>query len=110
MEILGLAGSRTAGPLGAASSDPWLTQLHTRLTASALRCYPAQARRFRQEGTAWIAFCLDPRGAPRALALQSSSGSALLDAAALDCVLPNAAPLPPRAGCFSLPVRFTLPR
>ena len=80
--------------------------LMARLTAAALRCYPAEAVRFRLSGEARLSFCLGDDGRASAVAVARSSGSEVLDRAASDCVLPGALPLPGAAGCYELPVRF----
>lgn len=80
--------------------------LASRLAAAALRCYPASAVRFRLRGEALLAFCLGEDGVARSSGLVRSSGSPLLDRAALECVLPGALPVPGAAGCYELPVRF----
>jgi protein TonB len=82
------------------------SELAARLAAAARRCYPAAAVRFRLRGEALLAFCLGEDGAARSVAVARSSGSPLLDRAALECVLPGALPAPGAAGCFELPVRF----
>jgi outer membrane biosynthesis protein TonB len=84
-----------------------LAQLHARLQASADRCYPAAARRYRVGGEALLHFCSDGRGGFDSTSLARGTDSALLDTAATDCVLPGAAPLPTGlGGCFTVPVRF----
>jgi protein TonB len=82
--------------------------LSRRLQEGALRCYPPAARRFRQQGEAKVRFCLDGAGALREAAVAASSGSALLDRAASECVVPGAAPFGPETfgRCFTVPVRF----
>jgi len=42
----------------------------------------------------------------RALSLEGSTGSAVLDRSALECVVPGAQPLSGFEGCFLVPVRF----
>ncbi len=83
-----------------------LGELHRRLAEAARRCYPAAARRFQLQGEVPVHFCLDAHGAATALRLEGSTGSPLLDASALECVVPGAAPLPALPGCFLVPVRF----
>lgn len=82
--------------------------LSRRLQEGALRCYPSAARRFRQLGEAQVRFCLDGAGALREATVAVSSGSALLDHAASECVVPGAAPFGPETfgRCFTVPVRF----
>jgi TonB family protein len=102
MDALEVAGG---GP-GQAAFDP--AALHSKLAASAQRCYPAAARRFSLTGEAQLEFCLDENGALGSHTLTHSSGQSLLDSAALDCVLQGAQPFPAEAfgGCYSVPVRF----
>src|SRR5262245_9605825 len=78
---------------GAQTGPSVLSVLASRLAAAALRCYPAAAVRFRLRGEALLAFCLREDGASRSVSLVRSSGSPLLDRAALECVLPGALPV-----------------
>jgi TonB family protein len=98
-------GSGPAAP-GGGGPSPALAALHQRLAAAALRCYPEAARRFRTRGEVVVSFCLDPAGHARQVTPVASSGSALLDRAATDCVLPGALPMPGAAGCYRVPVVF----
>ncbi len=103
----GTAGGSAGGPGGTgAASMSLLTELHRRLAEAARRCYPAAAQRFRLQGEVPVHFCLDGQGVATALSLQGSTGSALLDRSALECVVPGAEPLPAVAGCFLVPVHF----
>lgn len=83
--------------------------LQMRLAQAALRCYPPEAARFRLHGKASLAFCLSGGGEPSGVRVAQSSGSSLLDHAAVDCILPGAEPLPRRAGCYTVPVVFVRP-
>ena len=112
------AGASPSTPLGTSSgggggspgaSGPDLTALHQRLAEAAQSCYPAAARRLRLSGQLELAFCASADGRASNPSLGSSSGSELLDRAALDCLLDRAAPLPVRSGCFRVPVRFGMP-
>ena len=102
------------GPLTPALSPPEVreafdvTALHAALAESARRCYPAAAKRFHLTGEAQLAFCLDASGGLKSTTLASSTGQSVLDAAAKDCVIAGAMPLPARAagGCYTVPVRF----
>lgn len=101
------------GPEGAGAPAPPIDDaalVHARLADAARRCYPAAARRFRQQGTVTLSFCADHSGGVTHAAIKTSSGASLLDTAALGCVLPAAAPLPPEAAshCYAVPVRFDL--
>jgi periplasmic protein TonB len=79
-----------------------------RLKAVAGRCYPDRAATFQIEGTVRLSFCVDPQGKPVGTRLVRSSGSKLLDDAALDCVVRGAAPFTPPGACFAVPVAFVL--
>jgi len=61
------------------------------------------------KGEVVLSFCLDAAGAATSVAPVTSSGSALLDRAATDCVLPGALPVPDAAGCYRVPVVFGAP-
>ena len=64
-----------------------------------------------QQGTTRLRFCIGDKGEPRAAEVVNSSGSALLDSAAVDCVLPSAMPFPAISRpCVTVPVRFELQR
>jgi len=106
----GGSGAAAPGPgssAGGGSGVPPSTNLlMARLSAAALRCYPAEAVRFHLSGEARLSFCLGDDGRASAVAVARSSGSEVLDRAASDCVLPGALPLPGAAGCYELPVRF----
>jgi TonB family protein len=111
----GLAAEPAGGSPGPAVHGPAPAQpsfdaaaLHARLADSAQRCYPAAARRFGLTGQATVDFCLDASGALSSTALSLSTGQALLDTAARDCVVKGALPFPTEAagGCYSVPVRF----
>lgn len=100
-----LAREALAPPKPAA---PDLAPLIRKLQAAAARCYPEGAKRFRQSGVATVEFCLDAQGALLRSSVRGTSGSALLDDAATQCVLPGALPAGAAVGkgCFTLPVRF----
>lgn len=106
----GEPGGGGSGPGGLAvpgtGGGSQLGELHRRLAEAAVRCYPAAAGRLRLRGTVPVRFCLDAQGTASALSLVGTSGSALLDRSALECVVPGAEPLPALPGCFEVPVRF----
>jgi TonB family protein len=104
-----VADAAGSGTVSTGPSDARIAELHARLAASAERCYPAQARRFRQTGEVTLKFCL-ASGAADQISLDGSTGSPLLDEAARTCVLDGARPLPEITGCFAVPVRFGPPR
>ena len=92
-----------AGPSAAV-----LALVHERLAQGAKRCYPPAAQRFRQSGVVTVGFCATATGGVERIAVDATSGSALLDQAATSCVVPGANPLPLEAAgaCFRLPIRF----
>lgn len=83
-----------------------LSELHQRLASAARRCYPSTANRLRQRGTVQLHFCLTPQGSASISQLEGTTGSALLDRAALECVLPRALPAPDMDGCYDVAIRF----
>lgn len=101
------AASPTPGASEAAA-EALALEVHARLRAAARECYPAQARRFRQQGRVPVNFCVASGGGPERVVV-SPSGQALLDEAAEGCVLRRAAPFPPRASgqCFAVNVEFS---
>jgi TonB family protein len=102
------AGAESSGAegQGAVLRGSRLGELHHRLAEAAARCYPQAARRFRLQGEVPVHFCLDAAGTATALSLEGSTGSALLDRSALECVVQGAAPLSGFEGCFLVPVHF----
>lgn len=58
------------------------------------RYYPQRARQLRQEGQPIVRMVIDPQGQAKQIAIESSSGVALLDEAALEIVR-RAQPFPP---------------
>lgn len=110
LEAAGPAAAMEASASGLAPgsgvADARLGELHRRLAEAAARCYPEAARRFRLTGEVPLRFCLDGRGTAKAVSLEGSTGSPLLDRSALECVVPGAEPLSGFEGCFLVPVRF----
>ncbi len=96
------------GVPGAEPSAELIAAVQARLAQGAARCYPPAALRFRQTGVVSVGFCASGSGELEQILVNNSSGSALLDQAAVDCVVPSANPLPLAAAgaCFRLPVRF----
>jgi protein TonB len=92
----------------APTPDPGIeSELHARLQSNATRCYPSASRRFHEQGTSEVSFCITDSGQLSSGTLVRSSGSERLDHAALDCVIGTSEPFPAARGrCFSLPVRF----
>jgi TonB family protein len=108
-EPSGPAEVAAQGPAAAAAAKTFdVTSLHAALAESARRCYPAAAKRYHLTGEAQVDFCLDAVGALTSLKLSKPTGQDLLDAAARECVVASAMPLPSEAagGCFTVPVRF----
>lgn len=88
--------------------DPSIAaEVHARLARAANDCYPAQARRFRQQGQVPVSFCVEGSGAASKVVV-TSSGAALLDEAARGCVMQRAEPFPAAAAgsCFVVKVEF----
>jgi len=103
----GASPAREGGGAGSGGGvDPRLAELHRRLAEAAARCYPPAAQRLRLQGEVPLRFCLDAHGGASGLSLLGTTGSALLDRSALECVVPGAEPLPALAGCFQVAVRF----
>lgn len=105
--------SNDAAPsiVGTASDESDIANLvYTRLVEAAEGCYPPAARRFHQQGTVQLSFCIGDAGQVTRATVLRSSGIELLDRAAQGCVLLRAQPLPASASdrCFELPARFGL--
>jgi len=106
-------GEDSEGPgLGGGGAAPAidLSPFVARLQESANRC-GAVARRGRnphrgQGPVGMVRFCVDPDGSPTAVSLVDSTGDPALDRAAMDCVVPGAAPLPRVDRCLVVPLRF----
>jgi periplasmic protein TonB len=69
--------------------------------------YPPEARRHGIEGATLVEFTIDPDGSIKTLRLVTSSGSPLLDTAALETVH-AAAPLPRHSSALRIPITFRL--
>jgi TonB family protein len=86
-------------------------EIARRLRSAAAICYPYAAVRSNLEGTTRLRFCIGEKGEPREVQVVGSSGAQVLDSAAVDCVLPSAAPFPATSRlCVTVPVRFELQR
>ena len=83
-----------------------LDEIHRRLALAAPGCYPGPARRFGWEGTATLRFCVGPGGEATQVQVAQSSGRALLDQAAADCVVREAQPFPAVKECLVVDVHF----
>ncbi len=102
-----LSGEDATGLHGTGSlTSHRLLELHQRLASAARRCYPGTAHRLRQRGTVQLHFCLSPQGTASTSTLEGTTGSGLLDRAALECVLPGALPAPGMPGCYDVAIRF----
>lgn len=104
-------GAPAAGTgMASASAASLLDVLQRRLAWSAARCAPASAVRRSRHGVPGVPlhFCLDASGRPSGVGLLGTTGSEQLDAAARDCVVPGALPLPPAQGCYTVEVRFPI--
>ncbi len=102
------AADERGGSGGPVAVDPSIAaEVHARLARAASDCYPAQARRFRQQGQVPISFCVEGAGNASKVVV-TSSGAALLDEAARGCVMQRAEPFPAAAAgsCFAVKVEF----
>lgn len=95
------------GEGGTGKGDPRLSQIWRRINAS--KYYPEAARRDKLEGAPRITFAINEDGSIGWTRLAASSGSPLLDDAALQTVQ-RAAPLPYYAGPITLAVKYSLNR
>lgn len=100
-------GTGTGSGSGSGGGDDHAALL-AHLRRNTGRCYPRAARQRRTEGVSDVAFCLDAAGMPTRVELRRTSGSQLLDDAAVDCVVRGSAPLPARELCASVPIDFRL--
>ncbi len=94
----GIDGLRTDG------SDPLAVVLDR---VSAVKKYPPLARLRGITGTAWVSFRVGDGGTPERIEIASSSGSALLDRAAVRSVQ-EASPFPVGPAAFRVGLRFEL--
>lgn len=102
------AGATPGAGAGTDQLDPSVAaEVHARLARAASDCYPAQARRFRQQGQVPVSFCVEGAGSASKVVV-TSSGAALLDEAARGCVMQRAEPFPAAAAgsCFAVKVEF----
>jgi TonB family protein len=96
-----------SGPSPAIDLQPFID----RLRRSAERCGSVAPRgrgsdRGSRAQVGLVRFCVAPDGAPTALSLVESTGDQALDRAALECIVPGAAPLPAADRCLVVPLRF----
>lgn len=101
------AGDTELGVRDTAADVELTRELHARLAAAATACYPAQARRFRQQGRVPLSFCVTAAAQAERVVV-TPSGLAALDEAARSCVVERAAPFPARARarCFNVLIDF----
>lgn len=111
----GIAGAPDGAGSGATATGPGRRGiagggdgLRARLAWRTAACYPRAARRRRAEGSVEVRFCTDAAGDPRETRILASSGSALLDEAATECVIRGSAPFPVRETCVTVPIEFRL--
>jgi TonB family protein len=102
----GPGGSPSA--VGQAEGGPNLGAFVERLKRSARRCSPRRGAPASEASLARVRFCVNALGRPEAVTLLQSTGDARLDQAALECVIPGAAPLPATDRCLVVPLRFNL--
>ena len=105
-----VASSKTLG----SGLGPWATRIGRLLLKRARRAYPFAARKNRLEGIVHIAFQINSQGALQTVSIKKSSGSPLLDQAALASVRQiGRVPAPPGVSgsfkkSFVLPVSYRL--
>jgi TonB family protein len=92
----------------APGGGPNLGAFVERLKRSAQRCSPRRLGHAAEASLARVRFCVDPLGRPETVTLLQSTGDPRLDRAAVECVIPGAAPLPATDSCLVVPLRFNL--
>jgi TonB family protein len=93
---------------GSSSGDAFgLGAFVERLRQSARRCSPKRGSGA-EASLARVRFCVDALGRPETVTLLQSTGDPILDRAALECVIPGAAPLPVTDRCLVVPLRFSM--
>jgi protein TonB len=104
--LSGVSTSAAAAAAGFMTEKDYFQLLKMRVEA--LKTYPPQAKKQNQQGLAVIEFSLNQKGQVSAVRVHKSSGSRILDRAALKAVQ-KSAPFP-RApqGLFSYPVRMRI--
>lgn len=71
------------------------------------RTYPVIARRRKIEGTVVTEFMITKKGLPEDIKIRTSSGSEILDSAAVD-IIKKAGPMPHVEGSLIIPIKFSL--
>ena len=103
----GPAASGSPGVVGAGEGLLDLSPYLDRIRRSASSCAPRRlGAAVGRPRLARVRFCVGSRGEATAISLVESSGSAAFDRAAVDCVIPGAAPFPPIDRCLVVPLRF----
>ncbi|OGW62980.1 MAG: hypothetical protein A2V83_11015 [Nitrospirae bacterium RBG_16_64_22] len=97
-------GKGEIGESGTGGSDPLAVVLER---VSAVKKYPPLARLRGITGTAWVLFRVGEGGTPERIEIASSSGSDLLDRAAVRAVQ-DASPFPAGPAAFRVGLRFEL--
>ena len=105
LALLGGPGAAGEDVMPSPSIAEMLETIRTRVQAAAI--YPAEAREQGLEGTSRIEFQVDRTGKPFAITTIQSSGSTLLDDAAMQGAR-DAAPLPYLEARIRIPIRFGL--
>ncbi len=98
-------GSATGPASGSPHGDTVLTRILARLQR--VRQYPREARRQQLTGSPKVEFRIQPDGSLAYVKVVQSSGSAILDAAAIRTVH-RSTPLPYYANAIAIPIRFEL--
>ncbi|MBR0557775.1 energy transducer TonB [Ciceribacter sp. L1K23] len=106
-----VAASQTSSTAGNASVSPakWQSRLMSHLERR--KRYPSEARKKKEEGTAYVRFTIDTSGNVLSVSLSRSSGYPSLDQAVVDMVRrasPVPAPPPGANRTIVAPVRFNL--
>jgi protein TonB len=91
-----------------AATKAYLNTVREELAAN--QRYPLAARKLNHEGSVVVSFVIDAQGAFSSIKVERSSGSDLLDEAALECVsrLSGKVPRPEATGDLALPLKTSL--
>ncbi len=105
----GGGGAAGYGSGGLAGGDDVRSRIRSILARRAAGCYPRAAARAGVVGMTVVRFCVGADGGVESADVGRSSGSTVLDDAAITCVVKGAGKLPvppPERRCLTLPVRF----
>lgn len=107
--IAGGAEIETAGMAGKGVHKGDTGHLHALIRAAIekAKTYPFIARKKKIEGTVITEFMINSRGLPEDINIRKSSGSGILDSAALN-IISMAAPFPAISGHIVIPITFSL--